>query len=52
MKKKSKKDLITRPLAQNKYAKFQYEIINTIEAGIALLGTEVKAIRNLSLIHI
>ena len=46
MKKNSKKDLITRPLAQNKYAKFQYEIINTIEAGIALLGTEVKAIRD------
>ena len=46
MKKKLKKDLITRPLAQNKYAKFQYEIIHTIEAGIALLGTEVKAIRN------
>ena len=46
MKKNSKKELITRPLAQNKYAKFQYEIINTIEAGIALLGTEVKAIRN------
>ena len=46
MKKNSKKDLITRPLAQNKYAKFQYEIINTIEAGIALLGTEVKSIRN------
>ena len=46
MKKNSKKDLITRPLAQNKYAKFQYEIISTIEAGIALLGTEVKSIRN------
>ena len=46
MKNNSKKDLITRPLAQNKYAKFQYEIINTIEAGIALLGTEVKSIRN------
>ena len=46
MKKNSKKDLISRPLAQNKYAKFQYEIINTIEAGIALLGTEVKSIRN------
>ena len=46
MKKNSKKDLITRPLAQNKYAKFQYEIINTIEAGIALLGTEVKSIRD------
>ena len=46
MKKKLKKDLINRPLAQNKYAKFQYEIIHTIEAGIALLGTEVKSIRN------
>ena len=46
MKKNSKKDFKTRPLAQNKYAQFQYEIINTIEAGIALLGTEVKAIRN------
>ena len=46
MKKNTKKDSINKPLAQNKYAKFQYEIINTIEAGIALLGTEVKAIRN------
>ena len=46
MKKNSKKESNTRPLAQNKYAKFQYEIINTIEAGIALLGTEVKAIRH------
>ena len=46
MKKNSKKDSVTRPLAQNKYAKFQYEITNTIEAGIALLGTEVKSIRN------
>ena len=46
MKKNLKQDLKNRPLAQNKYAKFQYEIINTIEAGIALLGTEVKSIRN------
>ena len=46
MKKNSKKDFINRSLAQNKYAKFQYEIINTIEAGIALLGTEVKSIRD------
>ena len=46
MKKNSKKKLINRPLAQNKYAKFQYEITNIIEAGIALLGTEVKSIRN------
>ena len=33
-------------LADNRYAKFQYEILETIEAGIELLGTEVKSIRN------
>ena len=33
-------------LAENRYAKFQYEIFETIEAGIELLGTEVKSIRN------
>tara|TARA_Y100000589_G_C26908851_1_gene529424 strand:- start:185 stop:658 length:474 start_codon:yes stop_codon:yes gene_type:complete len=43
--KNSKKDITIKHLAQNKYAKFQYEIINTIEAGIELLGTEVKSIR-------
>ena len=46
MKKNSTKNLINRPLAQNKYAKFQYQIIETLEAGIELLGTEVKSIRN------
>ena len=45
MGKKFKKDFINKPLAQNKYARFQYEISDTIEAGIALLGTEVKSIR-------
>ena len=33
-------------LAENRYAKFQYAITETIEAGIELLGTEVKSIRN------
>ena len=33
-------------LADNRYAKFQYTISETIEAGIELLGTEVKSIRN------
>ena len=28
-------------LAENRYAKFQYAISETIEAGIELLGTEV-----------
>ena len=33
-------------LADNRYAKFQYTISEKIEAGIELLGTEVKSIRN------
>ncbi len=30
----------------NRKAKYDYEIIETIEAGIALTGTEIKSIRN------
>lgn len=30
----------------NRKAKYDYEILETIEAGIALTGTEVKSIRN------
>jgi len=33
-------------ISDNRKAKFDYEIIETFEAGIALLGSEVKAIRN------
>ena len=32
-------------IAVNKKARFEYEIIDTIEAGIVLVGTEVKSIR-------
>lgn len=32
-------------LSLNKRARFEYEIIDTFEAGIVLLGTEVKSIR-------
>ena len=46
MKKTQKKDTKNKVFAQNKYARFQYEIMETIEAGIELLGTEVKSIRN------
>jgi len=42
----NKKENIIRRLAENRYAKFQYEIGETIEAGIELLGTEVKSIRS------
>jgi SsrA-binding protein len=33
-------------IATNKKARFNYEIIEKIEAGISLRGTEVKSIRN------
>ena len=33
-------------VATNKKARFNYEIIEKIEAGISLKGTEVKSIRN------
>ena len=32
-------------IASNRKARYEYEIIDTFEAGIALLGTEVKALR-------
>ena len=32
--------------ADNRQARYQYEILDTYEAGIALLGTEVKSIRD------
>jgi SsrA-binding protein len=34
-----------RTLVENRRARFNYEILETIEAGIALQGTEVKSIR-------
>ena len=33
-------------VAKNRRAKFDYEIIDTLEAGIILTGSEVKSIRN------
>ena len=38
-----KKKAVFKRLSENRYAKFQYEILETIEAGIELLGTEVKS---------
>ena len=34
-----------RPLAQNRKASHDYYILDTIEAGIALTGTEIKSVR-------
>ena len=36
---------VIKEVAQNKKAKFEYEIIETFEAGIVLKGTEVKSMR-------
>jgi SsrA-binding protein len=33
-------------ISENRKARFDYEIIETYEAGLALLGSEVKSIRN------
>lgn len=35
----------TRLIAQNKKARHEYEILDTLEAGIALMGSEVKSLR-------
>ena len=35
-----------RLLADNRQARHQYEILETLETGIELVGTEVKSIRN------
>ncbi|MFK5676683.1 SsrA-binding protein SmpB [Ligilactobacillus sp. LYQ60] len=34
-----------KTLAQNKKARHDYQIVSTIEAGIALTGTEIKSVR-------
>jgi SsrA-binding protein len=34
-----------RPAAENRKARYSYEILDTVEAGIQLVGTEVKSLR-------
>ena len=43
---KKKTKVTDGTIANNRRAKFDYEILDTFEAGIALVGTEVKALRN------
>ena len=44
-KKTSERLAANRRLAENRLARHQYEILETLETGIELLGTEVKSIR-------
>src|SRR5882757_9928632 len=45
MKEKTERELAQASVAENRKAFHDYYILETFEAGIALLGTEVKAIR-------
>ena len=36
---------VNKIVAENRKARFNYEILDTLEAGIALTGTEIKALR-------
>jgi len=42
---KTERELAQKSIAENRKAFHDYHIIETIEAGVALLGTELKAIR-------
>ncbi|WP_417309942.1 SsrA-binding protein SmpB [Devosia sp.] len=37
--------IVTGPIAENRRARYDYEISDTLEAGIMLTGTEVKSLR-------
>jgi len=41
-----KQDPNSRVVAENRKARYNYEILDTVEAGIQLHGTEVKALRD------
>ena len=45
MNKKKNKEISQGRVAENRRAKFDYSIIDIIEAGIVLLGSEVKSLR-------
>ena len=42
---KTEREKAQRTIAENRKARHDYHILDTWEAGVALLGTEVKAIR-------
>lgn len=35
-----------RPIAENRRARHDYEVVDTLECGIVLVGSEVKSLRN------
>ncbi|MCA9263288.1 MAG: SsrA-binding protein SmpB [Planctomycetales bacterium] len=45
-KKKPSTDPNERPIAENRKARHRFEVLDTLECGIALVGSEVKSLRN------
>ncbi len=45
MKEKTERELAQANIAENRKARHDYHLLETFEAGVVLLGTEVKAIR-------
>ena len=45
MKQKTERELAQATIAENRKARHDYHLLETFEAGLVLLGTEVKAIR-------
>ena len=43
---KAEKDDDFKVITVNRQARFDYDILNTVEAGLVLKGTEIKSIRN------
>ena len=44
--KKGATDPNERPIAENRKARHKYNVLETLECGIALVGSEVKSLRN------
>ncbi|MBQ9813442.1 MAG: SsrA-binding protein SmpB [Thermoguttaceae bacterium] len=44
--KKKEDDGIERVVSENRKAKFDYDTLETLECGVALVGSEVKSLRN------
>ncbi|MBT4157703.1 MAG: SsrA-binding protein SmpB, partial [Planctomycetaceae bacterium] len=42
----AKGDLVERVVAENRKARHHYESLDTLECGIALVGSEVKSLRS------
>jgi SsrA-binding protein len=42
---RTERELARRVIAENRKARHDYHVLDTFESGVALLGTEVKAIR-------